>query len=319
MQGKIAQFVPAALNIDQFQGSDPAGQRFLAAIGKLPSWTGPDTPPGPRPHPQGMFICTPDGELLGWITSAGIADDGKQSAWDVDNIQELMKRALVKWGKPDVFEPQQALKEEPAMTGEKNYLASFFADSPVVLRFVSRDLPRPKDRIDKKTKWSDDYFRRAWNLNYAGLTHEDVGRFFPSELTPGSKAEVPADLVRRLATDYLIDNTHGTAPTFGDEDVKEAWVITEVVSVKDGQATARLDGKTHITNGPFGFDAKIQGRAVLSLSERRLISFELVAVGSRWGAVSHSGRGPWNETPEDVGPAPMGLVAVLVDESPARK
>jgi hypothetical protein len=88
----------------------------------------------------------------------------------------------------------------------------------------------------------------------------------------------------------------------------------EVVKMEDDLVTARLQGETHTAEGAHGcgYDARVLGRARYDSKQQKIVSFELVVVGSRTGAVTHSGRGPWGGMPEDIGPAPMGIVAVLV-------
>jgi hypothetical protein len=96
--------------------------------------------------------------------------------------------------------------------------------------------------------------------------------------------------------------------------VKKAQMTAEVVNVEDGVASIRLQGETWTAEGAYGcgYDAKLLGRASYNLAQEMFASFELVVVGARVGAVPHSGRGPWG-APEDLGPAPMGIVAVLVE------
>ena len=172
-------------------------------------------------------------------------------------------------------------------------------------------MPRPNNPPGKKTKWSDDYYRREWNINYGGF---DLRRFLPATLTRGDKGDVSTELVQRLAEKYFLDNAHGSPPAYYR--VKKAQMTAEIVSVEDGLATVRLQGETRTAEGAYdcGYDAKVLGRAIYNLRQQKFVSFELVVVGSRVGAVPHSSRGPWGGTPEDLGPAPMGIVAVLVEQ-----
>lgn len=313
MQTLLANFIPAALDIDVDPCAGQEGQRFLAAIGKLPSWKS-STETGPRDRPQGQYICSPRGELLAWCSSADIQDNGEKGSYGgpagAAVIQATMQRALKKWGKPSVEEQIQSVKSgKLVLNGEKNFLASFHAKDGAILRFVCRDLPRPKDSNGTGTHWSSDYYRREWNINYGGF---DLRRFLPATLEPGAKREVPAELIQRLAEKYFLDNAHGSPPSYYR--VKKGQMTAEVVNVEDGVASVRLQGETRTADGAHGcgFDAKILGRASYHLTQKRFASFELVVVGTRVGVVPHSGRGPWG-APEDVGPAPMGIVAVLVE------
>jgi hypothetical protein len=73
----------------------------------------------------------------------------------------------------------------------------------------------------------------------------------------------------------------------------------------------RFEGEIAVESGEFGYDAKLLGRAAWDAKAGRFASFDLVSVGTRKGAVHHSGRGPWGGTPPDRGPAPMGVACVL--------
>ena len=313
MQALLANFIPAAVDIDVDPCAGEEGQRFVAAIGKLPSWKS-STEIGPRDRPQGHFICGPSGELLAWCSSAGIQENGEKDsstgAGGAAVIQATMIRALKKWGKPSVKEQAQAVnRDKLVLNGEKSFLASFHSKDGNILRFVCRDLPRREAAKGKKTHWGSDYYRREWNINYGGF---DLRRFLPETLKPGAKHPVPAEVVQRLAEKYFIDNAHGTPPSYYR--VKKAQMTAEVVNVEDGVASIRLQGETWTAEGAYGcgYDAKLLGRASYNLAQEMFASFELVVVGARVGAVPHSGRGPWG-APEDLGPAPMGIVAVLVE------
>jgi hypothetical protein len=77
---------------------------------------------------------------------------------------------------------------------------------------------------------------------------------------------------------------------YPNEAVEKAVLHVEVLEVKDGAVTLRLEGETRTslipcTQAPkgHGYEAKLLGRAVYDPAARRFSLFELVAVGSRWG------------------------------------
>jgi hypothetical protein len=59
-----------------------------------------------------------------------------------------------------------------------------------------------------------------------------------------------------------------------------------------------------------GFDATLLGRLVYDPTRQRFTRFDVVAVGSRWGATGHSGRR------NDSDPAPMGIAMTLAGDLP---
>jgi hypothetical protein len=301
-------FVPGADNIDERWGNDPAVRRARESIQKLKQWTDPNT--GDRANGQGIYIVRPTGELLEWASSGenSIGERGEDiEAWN-DLVLAMMESALKKWGKP--------LSDAGAgdsLAAERNFVAARHAGARTLLRLTSRDLPRPGA---PEGKWTLDWYRREWNLNYVGLDRDQTRALAPPpDATRGARYAVPDALIRRLAGTYLVDNVHGTAPRFADGHVKKARLEGEVREVaSDGAATVRLEGSIQTENGEFGFDALLLGRAVWSPAKEKFVSFELVAAGSRRGAVHHSGRGPWYDTPVDRGPAPMGILCRLVEQ-----
>lgn len=303
----VGRFIPGADNIDEGWGDDPAARRARESIRKLKHWTDPHT--GSTANGQGIYIARPTGELLEWSSSGenSIGERGAGLEWN-DLVAEMMKSALKKWGKPLADDAGP----EAELAAERNFVAGRYAGSHTLLRLTSRDLPRPP--TSDRTKWSLDWYRAEWNLNYAALDRDEARGLAPPAPTRGAKYDVPATLARRLARRYLIDNVHGTAPSFGDGHVKKAGIAGEVLQVAaDGAATVRLEGEMLTANGEFGFDARLLGRAIWSPTKEKFLSFELVAAGSRRGAVHHSGRGPWYDTPVDAGPAPMGILCQVIE------
>jgi hypothetical protein len=224
----------------------------------------------------------------------------------------MMADALQEWDEPLL--PQTGATPAPAgLLAERNLLADRYGGYELVLRVVCRDLPRPADAPGAKTKWSLPAFREEWNLNYAGLTEEEARQLLPKRLEPGARHEVSATLGRRLVREYLIDNAHGTAPRFADQHVERAGLTAEVVGVQDDQVSLRFVGTLRTDNGKQGYEADLLGQGLYDHTHSRWAALELVSVGTRWGYMHHSGRGPWWDTPVDPGPAPMGIVCALIE------
>jgi hypothetical protein len=288
-----------AVNINQLVGS----------LVNLPRWQPNGQPPIVTPEvKQGVYVSTPQGELLEWVSSGGSSMPGVSYTSSVDVVR-FMEGSLKKWGKPARPAANQAVG---ALLGEKDYVAKRFSDDSIVLRAVTRDLPRKVDPRAGKTKWSVPEFREDWNLNYAEFASDQVQLSLPEPLTIGAKKYVMGDVIFFLARDYLVDNVHGTPPPPDGAKVKRSRLTAEVVGIANGVASLRLEGATLASTADFGYDAQILGRASYDLNGKKWIALELVAVGSRRGAVWDSGRGPWQNTPVDSGPAPMGIVCTLV-------
>jgi hypothetical protein len=96
-----------------------------------------------------------------------------------------------------------------------------------------------------------------------------------------------------------------------------------VVSLRlDGQTRAAAEGNWAIgglrggrAGSPQkrGFEANLLGKATYDQKRQRFLTFELVAVGSRWGATQ------FNVRRDDLGPAPMGVFLTLAGEGPSER
>jgi hypothetical protein len=62
----------------------------------------------------------------------------------------------------------------------------------------------------------------------------------------------------------------------------------------------------------IGFEPKLLGRAKYNLKDQKFVSFELIAVGLRWGLGNCNQR-------HDATPALMGIVFTLAGDSPAER
>jgi hypothetical protein len=288
-----------------WSGGDDVNQ-LVARLKNLPkSQLGGKPPIVTNEIKQGVYIATPKGELLEWMSSGGSSIPGASYATSAD-VVKLMERALKKWGNP-------APKRNDTLLAEKDYLVSHGLNvDGIVLRITTRDLPRKAAAAAGKTKWSLAEFREDWNLNYAAFTRDRVPLSLHDPLTLGAKQDVLGELIFFLARDYLIDNVHGTPPPPDGAKVKRTRLTAEVVGIAKNLVSLRLEGETVALSAEFGYDAKILGRASYDLDGKKWTAMELVAVGSRRGAQYESGRGPWQGTPVDSGPAPMGIVCTLV-------
>jgi len=258
---------------------------------------------------QGFYAVTPSGSVLEAIVAGG-----KRSTHKPRDVAEMMKEALAKWAK---LTPQQRLLAKDFVLPQ---IVRSPASTGMVLRMTSRDLPRPSLESKEKSHWDNLSYRNEWGQKYVEFSNKDARGFLPVDLVLGMRHEVPQTLVSRIARQCLIDNVHGYSWGFeAKEDLQKAKMSARVVEVKDGLATVLLQGETlasHRRTVPTGYDAKLQGRLVFALKAEKIVSFELVAIGSRWGYLHHSNRGPWGGLPPDEGPTPMGVVCIRVDKSP---
>jgi hypothetical protein len=230
----------------------------------------------------------------------------------------LLREALEKWEKiaPGDRLPADDPKDR---TSALRRAERFYPEGGLVLHVYSRDLPREEVAPGWRGK--------AWNQDYAWFRKEEARQFLPGgEPKPGQKHEVPAPLVRRLARAHLVDNVRGQTRPYDDRHVEKAR-LTAVVEAVDGDVvTLRLEGETrtaaegvwHVgglrsrqaTPQKRGFEANLLGRAAYDMKTERFQTFELVAVGTRWGATQ------FNVRQDDMDPAPIGVLFTLAGDSP---
>ncbi|MFT7640267.1 MAG: hypothetical protein ACI9G1_002008, partial [Pirellulaceae bacterium] len=115
---------------------------------------------------------------------------------------------------------------------------------------------------------------------------------------------------------HLIDNVYALNYTyFPKEAVEKARVTATVEQVEGDLVSLRYEGETRasiVSPKKIGFEPKLLGRAKYNLKEQKFVSFELVAVGMRWGLGNCNQR-------HDPNPALMGIVFTLAGDSAAER
>jgi len=245
---------------------------------------------GNRGGAQGHYAVTPSGELLASSSSA-----------NPEVLIEMMKQGLAKWA--ELSREQRLLPNAPDAKAAAHWRhqEKLYPNSGLVLRVVARD--------QKRERWPDA------NLDYAWFRKEEARALLPEKLEKGANHEVPRQLVERLACYHLIDNVHALNYTFfPPESVQKARLTTSVVQVDGDLVSVRFEGETRaaIESKKIGYAPKLLGHGKYNLKERRFASFELVAVGMRWGLGSCNQR-------RNPAPALMGIVLTIADDSPAER
>jgi hypothetical protein len=270
---------------------------------------------------QGVFVVTPNGTLL---------SGSHEAVHDPRKIEQHMQEGLEKWRK---LSPPERLLSEADFAKAMAELAeversSQYPRDGLVLSTICRDLPRSPD-----VKASG---RDAYNQDYAWFRKAEARAFLPERPVRGAEQKVPRDLVERLARFHFVDLVRGHTASYPQDAVKSADLTSEVVDVKGSLVSLRLQGRTKTSEvhdgvhmegkwnapGPGipelqkrGVDARLEGHAVYDLKAERFVSFELVAVSSRWGGNAYNSR--LND--RDFGPAPMGVAMVLAGNNAAER
>ena len=246
---------------------------------------------GNRGGAQGHYAVAPSGELLAASSSA-----------DPKVLVEMMKQGLAKWA--TLPREQRLLPKSPDPTAAENWRGKekLYPDDGLVLRVVARDQTRER--------WPDS------NLDYAWFRKDEARTLLPAELKKGAKHNVPRELVQRLARFHLLDNVHALNYTFfPKEAIEKARLTSTVVQIEGDLVSLSFEGETRasmVSPKIIGYEPKLLGRATFNLKEQKFVSFELLAVGMRWGLGNCNQR-------HNPAPALMGIVFTLAGDSPAER
>jgi hypothetical protein len=259
---------------------------------------------------QGIYAAAPSGFMLASInTNDPIAMAG------------MLRRALDKWNAMTPFERSSSVDVE-AQAKQINRPEAKYPEDGLVLRVFSRDLPR--ENLPKDWRGS------AWNQDYAWFRRDEVLSMMPAKMAKGAQQAVPAPILNRLVRLNFVDNVRGQTPAFAEKDIVRADLTIEVVSVNGGVADVVLRGSSRVEaagrwavagyrdmNSPSEqkayIDLKLFGRAKYRVETERFTSFEMVALGTRYGATQYNGR------TDDAGPAPIGYALVKAGNTSAER
>lgn len=300
-----SKFVPVADEVFRLQSGDDAECKLFQKIGEQGHYGG-----RPGTTRQGTYAAAPSGVLLASINSN-----------DPARIADMLERALAKWDKLGRGERLRSGDPEKQMADVKRP-ERLYPQGGLVLHVYSRDLPRESPGKGRRAN--------SWNQDYAWFTKKEARQIIPAKVEVGQEQEMPTALVHRIACAHLIDNVRGQTSPYDDKHVKKARINARVTAIDGDVVTLRLEGETHTAaEGKWpvqgyrdqrtpatqkrGFEARLLGKAAYDVKKERFPTFELLAVGMRWGATQFNGRR------DDPGPAPMGVFFTLAGDSPSER
>jgi hypothetical protein len=288
------------------RGRDPESQ-LAQKVFEQGHYAGRTQPTDTR---QGTYATAPNGVMLASINSN-----------NPRAMAEMLRRALDKWNAMPA--EQRLLDFDPSeKKGEIVRPESHYPEDGLTMRVISRDLPREKT--------ASDWRGQAWNQDYAWFKREEVLSMLPERIEAGQSRQVPDALIRRLARFNFVDNVRGQTLAYNQPDISQAALRLEVVEVKNGIATVRLNGETtseKVGNWPIAnyrdmhapaerkisMDLKIFGTGKYDIETGRFTQLEMVALGTRSGGTQYNGRY------DDLDPTPVGYLLTLTDGSPAQR
>jgi hypothetical protein len=302
VQELLRSFVLAADEVGRLQRGDDAECRAFQGFCEQGHYGGRSQPTGTR---QGIYALAPSGAFL-----------SSCNTHSPKHVARMLREALARW--QELSPEQRALPDEQReqIAATQRFVDRYPEDGLVLAEYL-RDLDRAVD---------DDWRTRAWNEDQVWFTRAEVQGLVPERLDVGAGRDVPRRLVERLVCLHLVDSVRGQTPALPRAAVTVARLASEVVAVDDLGVHLRLTGETRaeqrgrwvVPGAPDdeervrGVATTLAGRAVWNRDTGRFVSFELVAIGERWGATQY------NERSEDLAPSKIGFAFVLAAEGQPR-
>ena len=269
---------------------------------------------GPRAHGttrQGIYCCTPSGRFLGSINTT-----------NPQRMRRMLEAALERWAA--MPKSERYLDEDPKKRRDEiRRRERQYPEDGLALRVYTRD--------GKRKDLPDDWRRTAWNVDSLWYRKAEARQLLPQRWKKGATQAWPEALVQRLVRHNLVDNVRGQTNGYGAGHVQEAELVTEIVKVQRDLITVTLRGRSRATtsgrwpkDGSFaeasggeaharGMQTRLAGRATFDRKTGRFTSFELAAVGTRWGQTRYNFR------QDDLDEAPIAFAIVLDEDDEGRR
>ncbi len=295
-------FVPAADEVWRLQRGSDAECRTFQAMANRGHYRAKD---GTR---QGIYVCSPAGELLGSINSL-----------DPDAVIATLTAGLEKW--KQLPESARLAGSASQVTPDHRWEAGYPEDG-LVLVSVNRDL-----RVDRgEVKPTGE----RWNRDHVWFANREARAWLPDDPAPGAVHTLPEPLLQRLARFQLVDNVRGQTLPFAPQEILPGSAIRIEVRQRRGDLVRlHISGSTLAeAKGPWlmgesdwtppreyprTMRLKLLGRADYDLTRSVFTEFELVAVGEWHGCTINNDRCGGTES------GTIGFVFTLAPDTPSER
>jgi len=256
---------------------------------------------------QGIYVCSPKGTLLSSVNSLDPSVVLKTIQQGLDNWNELPEsdRKL-----PKDFSPKAQHRWEDSYPEDGLVLKGAKAD-------LLSDPPKFSDRGDR------------WNMDHVWFNKNELSLWLPNNLEVGQTHELPKVIKDRLFRFHLVDNVRGQTLPFASQEIKDASLFVEIITIKNENVKLKITGSSHaIANGPWllgqndwtpthkldhGISTSLIGNAIYNKNEELFTQFEIVALGKWTGKTQNNGR---NWGPDS---GRIGIFYQLADNSPVNR
>jgi hypothetical protein len=171
-------------------------------------------------HSQGVYLCTPEGKLLGFRNTA-----------DADSVRRLLTTALMR------FDPDRVKKLE---SSKHDLPLPEPPEGGLVVDVTTKVLLEPTPETDERSKRY---------LSSLGRDHLWIRK---DEAQALARGELPESIKYRLARYHLIDNTRGEPPLWRRDEIKKLEL-----TLKDGRLQGTVHLETN--SGQRGYHAQLLG------------------------------------------------------------
>jgi hypothetical protein len=236
---------------------------------------------------QGIYCVSPSGEFL----------DSVYSVEDPVEVADMLGRALKKW---DALPEEKRVAADPYdPSGATVRSEELYPEDGLVLMESMRDLPRTPPP-------ADGWLVGSWNKDYVWFRKAEMQQFLPERREMGATREVPKPLVNRLAAHHFVDYVQCIGYPYEHNTIRHASLTSTIVQVEGDRVTLRLGGNSKTsqegarggsnpdrtnTNQWRGVEVTILGHATFDLKAEKFTTFDLVAIGTRWGGLRWEDEG----------------------------
>ena len=217
---------------------------------------------------QGIFLATASGQLLDRV-------DGGWPIYDADITMKKLAAGLAKFNALPKAERSSA---NPIPEGERMTFDWKEFSPPkdaLDLTVINRSLPY--EGADKFDIRHPDYIK----VDRLILSREDQLALLPASFEKGTVTQVPKQLCHRI---LLHNHLAVGCDAWWDEHIKHSAMQTSVETVTGNKATLQIQAewkaKADSKWCKSSYDGKLLGRATVDITSRKLLSLELVALGT---------------------------------------
>lgn len=299
VQALLQNFVTVADEVHRLQRGGNAESEMFRSFCEEGHYGGRVQPTSTR---QGIYAVAPSGRFLASVNTRS-----------PKSMVQMLERALARWR--ELGEPERRLgaAQRERLLQSSRFEDRYPADGLVLAEYL-RDL-------EASALPAGDWRRAAWNEDQIWFTKAEARAFVPAAEV-GASVELGQRLVERLVCLHLVDSVRGQTSAFRPSHIQAANWRSEVLGIDGDRLRLALSGATaavekgrwrvrdrNVGNDPIdherGVRTELSGRAVWNRKSERFESFELLAIGERWGATQYNGR------PASGAPTPVGFAFVL--------